>query len=1019
MSSGQTTLFWPTTTHLITPQTQDKHVTDTIVSPTLMSHSRSAMPKEPAYLIGWNTRDLTCCVATLIPIHTVTLTALQSALKLTRNVPNPTTTHLTYTQTPIVSDVKNPTQKHSLSATTHNVYTKRPDMTLSGRESGSAAAAAAGVACTPTTTHTDNGFSADIASSSIGQSVLHDCGGAPVILGVWRGTVSNDEEMPYEAEICHAKSEANYWVSVGIARRYDTMLEQYVVEPIVEEVYVCDYSYRVNAQLVFYDRPNAWTLYSRVNTDVNQMFGCTPISGSPTHVQQDAHAMHCAAVLLSDDMQLNSSSSSSASSAAAASSGAISSAANVGTTDINNVPNDSTNSTTAGCESNSTYSSTAAGAAGVNSASTLNAANRASLDTDLSRNDPSSDALSACLVQINSSVIVESLIWQNISMALAQPMVDISTSSSDAKHTTTSTTSTGSTTTKTAAAASSVFTGQISPLTLLRRIRHPHHSNSLNAVDPRIGGTNYSDTETEESDTDDGSTDISLYGLRNRQHRSPGTGSVDELSSSSSLEMTLALRDKPELPSIAAPESAAPRVLPSTEASSHPLFDLTWGFVLKLPFLLAMFVVTTIIQFAIFFVNVDGGFVKRRSHLIQQIDFRLGEIKHCLTGTSMPVHQHTEYTDSRAQTAEHQALSQSVFGLPLHVWNVLGTLIVDISVGILLGRYLRAHVPEMLAAIHQASRMLHSDVLQTYIHWLMGLPAGMKLNAQLNSRLGSMVLYGIQQWDSATSFVVSFEVQIFIIVTYSSWLGASTLLALASDFLNLITLHIDLVHSAFGRLHSAMVYSLSSLFLLFRGKKHNILRNRIDTCVYDREQLLVGTLLFTVFFFLFPTIAIYYVFFSFVRLMIAAAQAIVWLIMAWFNFFPFFAVFAYTTKLIAVPGGIHFDLLHSACMYSSVAPLRDLAKLDAKELASADESNTGAQRSPTVYMVLRTHRAPFPSLFSHYFSIVGEFLRRNKPGTMIRTLLHGQSFSAFMQPLTLKSRHGSLISITESFQHIK
>jgi len=49
------------------------------------------------------------------------------------------------------------------------------------------------------------------------------------------------------------------------------------------------------------------------------------------------------------------------------------------------------------------------------------------------------------------------------------------------------------------------------------------------------------------------------------------------------------------------------------------------------------------------------------------------------------------------------------------------------------------------------------------------------------------------------------------------------------------------------------------------GKKRNVLRHRIDACDYDQEQLLLGTVLFTVLIFLLPTTAAYYCLFSMVQ----------------------------------------------------------------------------------------------------------------------------------------------------------
>jgi N-acetylglucosaminyl transferase component (Gpi1) len=78
------------------------------------------------------------------------------------------------------------------------------------------------------------------------------------------------------------------------------------------------------------------------------------------------------------------------------------------------------------------------------------------------------------------------------------------------------------------------------------------------------------------------------------------------------------------------------------------------------------------------------------------------------------------------------------------------------------------------------------------------------------------------------------------------------------------------VYRAFAVVQHAHIHCLSSLWHLFRGKKQNVLRLRVDTHAYDYQQLLLGTLLFTVLVYLFPTVAVYYMFFS---LLMAATTA--------------------------------------------------------------------------------------------------------------------------------------------------
>lgn len=49
------------------------------------------------------------------------------------------------------------------------------------------------------------------------------------------------------------------------------------------------------------------------------------------------------------------------------------------------------------------------------------------------------------------------------------------------------------------------------------------------------------------------------------------------------------------------------------------------------------------------------------------------------------------------------------------------------------------------------------------------------------------------------------------------------------------------------------------------GKRFNVLRNRLDSWDYDIDQLLLGTILFTLVAFLYPTVLTYYALFASVR----------------------------------------------------------------------------------------------------------------------------------------------------------
>jgi len=115
-------------------------------------------------------------------------------------------------------------------------------------------------------------------------------------------------------------------------------------------------------------------------------------------------------------------------------------------------------------------------------------------------------------------------------------------------------------------------------------------------------------------------------------------------------------------------------------------------------------------------------------------------------------------------------------------------------------------------------------------------------------------------------------------------------LALCSDLISLFTLHIHCFYVASARIYGWQLTIINSLFHLFRGKKRNVLRNRIDSCDYELDQLLLGTILFTLLTFLLPTVAVFYFACALARSGIIFVKAILDTQLAALNHFPLFAL---------------------------------------------------------------------------------------------------------------------------------
>jgi phosphatidylinositol glycan class Q protein len=137
--------------------------------------------------------------------------------------------------------------------------------------------------------------------------------------------------------------------------------------------------------------------------------------------------------------------------------------------------------------------------------------------------------------------------------------------------------------------------------------------------------------------------------------------------------------------------------------------------------------------------------------------------------------------------------------------------------------------------------------------------------------------------------------------------GGSMVLSLLSDFFVIYdNSHLFVLYGCCENFFNWQLTILYSLFNLFQGKKWNTLRNRIDSCDYDLDQLLLGTILFTLLTFLFPTVVVYYATFAASRVSVIFLQAVMETLLAFLNHFPLFAIMLRFKDPDRLPGGLKF-----------------------------------------------------------------------------------------------------------------
>ncbi|XP_061906271.1 phosphatidylinositol N-acetylglucosaminyltransferase subunit Q isoform X2 [Entelurus aequoreus] len=242
--------------------------------------------------------------------------------------------------------------------------------------------------------------------------------------------------------------------------------------------------------------------------------------------------------------------------------------------------------------------------------------------------------------------------------------------------------------------------------------------------------------------------------------------------------------------------------------------------------------------------------------------------------------------------------------------NIFVSFLVDVALGMMLVSWLYRdqHISMLANTLVPAADHVAKE-LEELLQWLMGAPAGLKMNRALDQVLGRFFLYHIHLWISYIHLMSPFMEAILWYGGLSACLGLTFALSLLSDMVALLTFHIYCFYVYGARIYCLKIYGLSSLWRLFRGKKWNVLRQRVDSCSYDMDQLFIGTLLFTILLFLLPTTALYYLVFTLLRLVIVLFQGVIHLSVDFINSFPLFAIGLRVCRPYRLAEGVRFRVL--------------------------------------------------------------------------------------------------------------
>ncbi|KAJ3127749.1 hypothetical protein HK098_005866 [Nowakowskiella sp. JEL0407] len=319
---------------------------------------------------------------------------------------------------------------------------------------------------------------------------------------------------------------------------------------------------------------------------------------------------------------------------------------------------------------------------------------------------------------------------------------------------------------------------------------------------------------------------------------------------------------------------------------------------LKYPILYLLFLVLVCAEVLLWVLGlkIAGVPLKEFSILLQQFDIRLQQIRY------WPKRYIMWRRNIQKVSPEAQVL---YIGFYNAVWLILNDIILGVGVSSLI--YYNSWV--IKDAIVYIFKTYPIKLVRSTVEWLMGWPAGLKLNSELTGFLGELFTWLIDTWEETFTSLDKYLLAFIKFSAMLTYCGISIPVSILNDIISITTIHLHLFYLVAGRIYYWQVTCMLSLFNLFRGKRRNVLRDRTESAVYELDQLLVGTVLFTLLFFLLPTVSVYYFLFSLSRVAVISIQAAIDSLLAVINHFPLFGIMLRIKDPMRVPGGIVFEVL--------------------------------------------------------------------------------------------------------------
>lgn len=273
------------------------------------------------------------------------------------------------------------------------------------------------------------------------------------------------------------------------------------------------------------------------------------------------------------------------------------------------------------------------------------------------------------------------------------------------------------------------------------------------------------------------------------------------------------------------------------------------------------------------------------SHFAETILFVTSEVCSVLTSTWLHKLSSVSLVSDRiAKSTElkgiYNVLKQQTDVMEYVSWrhkyrNSLNALFFDMFIGILEFLFFRK------AAVYYVNKLRFTFItlwVSSYkcitYEFTMRIGKYCKMNNEVALFLSKLLLSKIIVWHVIKPYIRKNFFVVTKIFHYSAILGVTWQVAVLVDLMTIQTIHVAYAHRIMFFITKCSQKYLFSLLQLFKGKKWNEIKQSLDSNDYTREQLFLGTVIFTLLLLIYPTIWIFYIATLIVYLPIALTRTI-------------------------------------------------------------------------------------------------------------------------------------------------